>query len=721
MPSLITWTPFSRRGGSFFLAAVAVFILTRFATTAAPAPAVPFSRERILIIPKAGREAQLANQHATERVKIKKKFPALGNIHILELPPGSDPEKVVERYRRQGDVETADLDYRGWQPAAVPNDPAFLSDTLWHLNNTGFISGSVPDADIDAPEAWDIMNSASNIIVADLDTGARVTHEDIAPNLWINPGEIPGNGIDDDNNGIIDDVNGMSSLSHGILSGDLTDGCPHGTGVIGILGAAGNNGVGICGVAWKVKIMPLRFIDSGCGGNDDDLMTCLDYARAHGAKVVNCSIVSGVTTATISNAFWSLQQADILVCAAAGNGNFDNDITPTYPASYKMSNVVSVTSTLWNDVQYNHYGANSVHLAAPGLSIYTTTSTTDNSYDYGSGTSYAAPMVSGAAALLRAKFTNETSAQIIRRILNGVDVLPGLAGRVITSGRLNLRRALDTASLPPFTMTNAAYAWVPTNGMTRTNMPFSDSVGGPLPLPFAFPFYGRSYTQIWVSANGLLGVTNSALSSMSPGLIPGTNIPNAIYPFWDDLNPPGGGGVWWGITGVAPNRKFVASWVGVPHMMAIGGPFTFQAVLHESGQIAFQYQEVQLGNTIYAKGKHATIGIEEPSGLFGTRYRDAANPSLLVTNNQAILFTPEVLTHPAPGLRLASGPAAGQIQLTLSGEPAQPAAILFSTNLSAGWSMVYSNVLPASGLAAFTETNASPQKFYRALSGPFLP
>src|SRR6185295_11413031 len=129
------------------------------------APAAEFSAERILIIPKPGHEAALANEHAAERATVKHKFPGLGNIHILELAPGADPQMVVARYRRNGHVNAADLDYREWRPAANPNDPGFTGGIQWYLNNTGQ-SGGIPDADIDAPEAWNILSTATNVIVA---------------------------------------------------------------------------------------------------------------------------------------------------------------------------------------------------------------------------------------------------------------------------------------------------------------------------------------------------------------------------------------------------------------------------------------------------------------------------------------------------------------------------------------------------------------------------
>jgi len=218
----------------------------------------------------------------------------------------------------------------------------------------------------------------------------------------------------------------------------------------------------------------------------------------------------------------------------------------------------------------------------------------------------------------------------------------------------------------------------------------------------------------------MLGVTNAGFGIGANVNIPNTNGPNAIFPFWDDLNPATGGSVWLGFTGLAPNRKAVVSWVAVPHNSLGGGPFTFQAILHESGHVTFQYVEVSLGSTSFTNGRSATVGIEDPSGLFGTKYRDFSLPGVTLTNHQALVFTPQFLTHPAPGLAAQRGATPSETRLTLSGEPAQPCALLFSTNL-ASWTMVQSNILPASGLSLTLQTNAAPQRFYRGVSGPFLP
>jgi subtilisin family serine protease len=701
-------------------------VLFVFASRAFAAPTTkPYREDRIWITPKAGHDADLDRAHAAERVKLQRKLTGLGNIQILQVPKGVDPEALVERYRRGGHVLTADLDYNMWRPAASPDDPHFLDGLQWHLHNTGQSSGT-PDADIDAPEAWDLQNMATNIIVAFTDTGARITHQDLAPNLWTNPGETGldplgrdkgTNGVDDDLNGYIDDVHGINAVNN---TGDLLDEYNHGTHVAGIACAAGSNGLGVAGIAWKSQIMPLKFISGGIG-TDVDLAMCLDYARLHGAKVINSSVVSPMSSATLSNAYWNVRQAGIVVCAAAGNNGTDNDVTPLYPASYKMDNILAVASTDRNDQRYpfNNYGLNSVHLGAPAVDIYSTWPTADNAYEFNTGSSMAAPMVAGAAALLRARFPNDTAQQTVGRILNSVDPLPSLAGKCVTGGRLNLRKALDVATLPLFNFTNAPFAWVPTNGMTSMSFATGDSVNGPFPLPFTLPFHGKSYNQIWVGANGVLGITNLGLEASVNANIPMTNAPNAIYPYWDNLNPALAGSVWCGAAGAAPNRKWILSWVDVPHNNNAMTLLTFQAILHESGHVGFQYLQVENGSGTLVKARSATVGIEDPTGVFGSRYTLNGVPNL-VTNTQALVFTPQVVNHPAPGLQARPGPLPNQIELNLSGEPAQPGAILYSTDLVA-WSMMYSNQLPASGLATFTETASVPQRFYRAVSGPFVP
>lgn len=325
----------------------------------------------------------------------------------------------------------------------IPNDPSFPS--LYGLHNTGQTGGTM-DADIDAPEAWDITTGSSNDVVAVFDTGIDWTHPDLAANVWTNPGEIGGDGIDNDRNGFIDDIRGWDFVQDDNNPMD-TDG--HGTHVSGTIGALGNNAVGVAGVNWNVKILPLRIFNPFAG--IDDVVRGLRYVVAKGVKVSNHSWGGGSYSVTLFNAIQEAGTNGHLFVAAAGNGGLDwigddNDRFPDYPASYNLDNIISVAATDKNDrlASFSNYGATSVDLAAPGVNIYSTVP--GNDYDYGSGTSMAAPHVSGVAALAWAAKPNATMAEVRNAILAGVDPISSLSGKVATGGRLNAHNTLARLS-----------------------------------------------------------------------------------------------------------------------------------------------------------------------------------------------------------------------------------------------------------------------------------
>jgi subtilisin family serine protease len=744
--------------------------------------------DRILIIPKREQTQALDRMHVAEGATVLRRFPALGNVEVLSLRQGADARAVIARYRQSRLVEAVESDH-WFTIAATPDDPFYADGTQWNLNNVGQ-NGGVVDADIDAPEAWETYNSASNIIVAVIDTGARLTHEDLSANLWNNPGEIPGNGVDDDLNGFVDDVHGINTIAQ---SGDPSDDIGHGTHVAGILGAVGNNGKGIAGVCWGVRLMICKFLNND-GGSESDLIQCLDYARSMGARVINCSFVSPDFSTILSNAFWNLRSAGIVVVAAAGNGGTDNDLAPQYPASFKIDNLIAVTATTQTDgfAGYN-YGANSVHLAAPGYQIYSTSIGYDAAYVYLSGTSMAAPHVSGAAALLLARFPSDDYRSIIARVINSVDPLSSLAGRCTTGGRLNLSKALGpplqadfipskTSGLLPLTVnftntsfgaitnylwdfgdgssqnhdlnpthtfTNAGtftvtltainvngsasvtnhtihvaenyqiqagvFDWVPTNGMTVLSFG-ANGISGPHPLPFTFRLFGQEYSEMFVGANGLIGFSSDGLDVGSNVDLPNNVAPNAaVYVYWDSLNPSAGGSIWIGSAGATPNRKVVVSWIDVPHAIMVGPPtrFTFQAILHESQHVAFQYLDVESGRNSLTSGKSATIGLEDASGTIASKYTFNGSPAL-VMNQQALLFVPYGSASVAPSLtRPQLG--AGQFTCMAFAAPMQSCVFEGSSDLSS-WIPVKTNVTPASGAMSFSDSNASnkPWGFYRA-------
>ncbi len=377
--------------------------------------------------------------HADMGAKVLKRFSNIPGVSLVRIEREGSLEAAIESYKRSGIVEA--LSYNYIRRASVePNDALYGASLQWGLNNEGELGG-VADADIDAPEAWDTISDASDVIVAVIDTGVRYTHEDLAGNMWVNPGEIPGNGIDDDGNTFIDDIHGINSIDD---SGDPIDDQGHGTHVAGILGAVGNNGIGIAGTAWNVKIMALKFLDAEGAGRDSDAIECINYAISKGARIINNSWGAEGFNTVLEQAIRDASDAGVLFVAASGNESNDNDANPSYPSSYELPNVVSVTATDKYDefASFANFGENSVDIAAPGVGVYSTYIGSDLDYRALSGTSMAAPYVSGALALLIGQFPNESISSIQSRLYATSDTLASLARRCRTGGRLNLARAL---------------------------------------------------------------------------------------------------------------------------------------------------------------------------------------------------------------------------------------------------------------------------------------
>ena len=326
------------------------------------------------------------------------------------------------------------------QTQRFPNDQYF--SLLW-----GMHQGS--DKDIDAPEAWQIQPGSTNIIVAVIDTGVDYNHPDLTSNMWRKPGEIPNNGRDDDGNGYIDDVYGWNFYSK---TKDPWDDIGHGTHCAGTIGARGNNSIGVAGVCWNVRIMALKFLGPN-GGAASDAANAIYYATRNGAKLTSNSWGGGPYSQSLKDAISDAAANGVLFIAAAGNGGADqvgdnNNNTPTYPASYGLANIIAVAATDRDDALagFSNYGSTSVHLSAPGVDIG---STAGGDYYFMSGTSMAAPHVSGACALIWSMYPSLTMTEVRSRILNNVDVIPSLAGKCTTGGRLNVYKALT--ALPPLT------------------------------------------------------------------------------------------------------------------------------------------------------------------------------------------------------------------------------------------------------------------------------
>lgn len=352
----------------------------------------------------------------------------------LKIPAGLSTEKALQRFRGLSGVSLAELNYRR-HLLATPNDPSYTGQ--WHHNQIG------------TPLAWETTTGSNSIVVAVIDSGLRLTHQDIAPNLWTNTGEIAGNGIDDDSNGYIDDIHGWNAASN---TGDPSDvdARGHGTHVAGLIGAVGNNGVGVTGVNWNARLMPLCFIDPFGDGYDSDAIECYEFlltqkSRGVNVRVVNCSWGGPNNGEALRDVIQRAGQAGILTVAAAGNGDDRGigqniDVSPNYPASFDLDAIVSVAASDQGDypTAWTNYSTKSVDLAAPGESINSTVAYSDSAYGFMSGTSMASPIVSGAAALILSQSPNLSVAELKARLLNNVTKLPQWSDKVASGGRLNL-------------------------------------------------------------------------------------------------------------------------------------------------------------------------------------------------------------------------------------------------------------------------------------------
>jgi subtilisin family serine protease len=397
-----------------------------------------FRPDRLLLRPKPGIDpVALTTFHFTQGCKVIQSFPSIGNLQIIATPPGENIPNLVGKYKSSGLVEFAEPDFIRKLNLTEPNDPRYLDGTLWGLHNSGQ-NGGTPYADISAREAWDVLTSASNVVVAILDTGVRYTHEDLAANIWTNS---------------IDGSHGTNAVAG---TTDSNDDNGHGTLMAGVMGAVGNNAKGLTGVAWRMQIMGCKCFSSSGAGSDSGIIGCIDFARANGAHIISASFDGPGFSESMSNAIFSARTAGVIFVASVGNNSVNIDVSPRYPASYGIDNVVSVAYTTRNDAlgTFSNYGATNADLAAPGDQLYSTYSASDTSYYPPTGlpinlagTSFAAAYVSGALALMLAKFPGETHTQIISRLLKATDPVPALSGKCVTGGRLNLSHALSPPML----------------------------------------------------------------------------------------------------------------------------------------------------------------------------------------------------------------------------------------------------------------------------------
>ncbi|MFQ3581472.1 MAG: S8 family serine peptidase [Chloracidobacterium sp.] len=359
-------------------------------------------------------------------------------------------DAFLERLRKHPGVEYVEPNYVYKIGDTRPDDPGF-AEQWGHFNDGQPIKGGrpgIPGVDSAVLAAWDVTTGNRDVVVAVIDTGVDYLHEDLADNMWVNEREIPNNGIDDDGNGIVDDYYGYSAVGN---SGNPMDDNGHGTHCAGVIGAKGDNGAGIAGVNWDVRIMALKFLDANGRGTLNDALECIDYAIAMKQRGVNLRVLSnswggGGYSRALEDAIRTANANDILFVAAAGNSGTNNDRVPHYPASYNVANVLSVAALAPNDTlaSFSCYGTKTVHLAAPGVDVYSTVPVHifGQGYKHFSGTSMATPYVAGAAALVLARDPKQSVKQLKAQLLRSVTPVAALDGRLVTGGRLNIARAL---------------------------------------------------------------------------------------------------------------------------------------------------------------------------------------------------------------------------------------------------------------------------------------
>ena len=342
------------------------------------------------------------------------------------------------------------------EPVPVDEDAiSALSEYMMErLSNDPLYSSQWGLTKINADKAWDTTTGKRDIVIAVIDTGVDYKHPDLAANIWVNPRETLNSNKDNDGNGYAGDYYGYDFINN---KADPMDDNGHGTHVAGIIGAVGNNGVGIAGVNWNVKIMPLKFLRAGGGGDTIAAIKAINYANSMGADIISCSWGGPGMSQALGDA---IKQTNKLFVFAAGNEGANNDVTPHFPSNFGYDNMIVVTATDKNDqlASFGNYGASKVDVAAPGVAILSTYPTAKNTlYVEMKGTSMATPFVAGIAGLMLSVNPSLSPTQLKSLIMQNVDKASTLNGKVKSGGRVNAEKAVNAArggsTLPTATQT----------------------------------------------------------------------------------------------------------------------------------------------------------------------------------------------------------------------------------------------------------------------------
>lgn len=547
--------------------------------------------------------------------------------------------KLAKDLLAAGAIEYIEPNYI-YSISKTANDPSLSS--LWGLDNSG-------NVDIDASQAWDITTGNSEVVVGVVDTGIDFNHPDLAANIWVNPFETA-NGIDDDGNGVIDDLHGFNAVAN---NGNSMDDNSHGTHVAGTIGAVGNNGVGVTGVAWNVKLMGLKFLSASGSGTTQAAIDAINYAVRMKNKGINIRVLnnswggSGASVA-LRDAISAANAAGILFTAAAGNNANDNDASPTYPANYDLDNIISIAAVDRNGnlASFSNYGRTTVDVAAPGVGILSTLP--GNRYGEYDGTSMATPFVSGVAALLFSSNPGLSSSAVRSRITKTTKPLATLNGLVAAPGIVSASRALNNTTtpapmpgtLPSYKKSALTYSYDRSLG---TRVHSSDDGYKVVAIDFAFPYYGKKFNRLALSANGR--IIPLAKNEAAPTSADFSNkVSLGIAPYNDDLfpSPHSEGGIYFKQSAT----KATITWVVVSYADRNSSDaqteIRFQTKLYASGNIEFHYEDTLSNNQLTDYGASASIGIAPPSAVAGEPLTVSHNEKnqKAVGNKKAIKLSP---------------------------------------------------------------------------------
>jgi len=411
---------------------------------------------------KSALRAQLAQSFGENEIVSIDSLAMDSRIQKVRVRHASKSKSVLSELKRNPAVRYAEPNYIY---RTLTNDTHFSRQ--WDMVNTGQRDKpeaeatptnpgqtGTPGSDINVQGLWNRgITGSKDIVVAVIDTGLDVTHPDLRDNVWTNPNEIAGNGVDDDHNGVVDDVHGANFVATA-ATGNPADDVDHGTHCAGTIGARGDNHEGIAGINWDVTIMPVKFLGEQ-GGTAEGAINAIKYATKMGAKIMSNSWGGGGYSQALFDAINDASKQGILFVAAAGNGGFDgigddNDSVPNYPSNYETPNMLAVAAIDNRDglTKFSNFGKKLVHVAAPGMNILSSVPVASGSYKIFSGTSMAWPHVSGVAALVWSHEPNLSMAQLKERLIKTSVPLRTLRSKVVAKGRIDATNAIDNV-VPP--------------------------------------------------------------------------------------------------------------------------------------------------------------------------------------------------------------------------------------------------------------------------------